>query len=303
MRTNTKYNLRDGASILLQFFIGRFSLWYFRNISNKRITLIRRQGIGDAIFCTGVLDEFKKKNTKTQVKLVSNHPNVFSHKSENTYSLSDFPFVWLMYGHYDFGVFRRKDKHITKIAAEFLGLPPDNNYDSQIEINETAHDKFVSEFIKGKKYIVIHPWAGHWNTQRNWSKGNWDNLVQMLQEEGYLIYQIGGKEDLHIDGAKPFNGIATLDECFVLIKNAKLFIGVNSFAEQAAGAFKVRSVILYGPTNPVYSLNKNQVAISGNKVIDHSLLSNLTYEFDIVDNINCRLVYEQAINLLEKSKG
>ena len=257
MRTNTKYNLSDGAAILLQFFIGRFSLWYFRNISNKRITLIRRQGIGDAIFCTGVLDEFKKKNTKTQVKLVSNHPNVFSHKSETERQLKA----------------------------------------------EADHDKFGLEFINGKKYIVIHPWAGHWNTQRNWSKGNWDTLVQMLREEGYLIYQIGGKEDLPIDGAMQFNGIATLEECFVLIKNAELFIGVNSFAEQAAGAFKVRSVVLYGPTNPIYSLNKNQVAISGNQVIDHSLLSNLTYEFDLVDNINCRLVYEQAISLLKKSKG
>lgn len=302
MRTNAKYGFRDGLIILTQFFLGKFSLWYFKRVNNKKVTLIRRQGIGDAIFCTGVLYQFKNENPNTQIKLVSNNPDIFEEKTNPSYSLADFPLVWLTYGHYDFPLLKRKDKHITKIIAEFLGISSREDCSPRIKLKEEQHHEFISNHIKTKNYIVFHPWAGKWNTERNWSKSKWDTLAKMLSDLGYDIYQVGGKGDLPIEGARHWNGIASLQESLLLIKNAELLIGVNSFAEQAAGAFKVKSVILYGPTNPVYSLNDNQVAISGKKVIDFKMLPGLKYKFDRVENISCSMVYDQAIRVLGNTK-
>lgn len=303
MRTNTKYSFRDATAIILQLVISKISIWYFKNINSKRITLIRKQGIGDAIFCTGVLKEFKKKYPKSKVKLVSNHPAVFDYPSVSSFSLTDFPFVWMTYGHYDFSVFRKTDKHITQIIAELIGLEATHPLKNFINIKDLDFQEFISNHIANEKYIVIHPWAGNWNTKRNWVKKKWEELTQMLLAAGYLVYQIGGKGDPQINGTTPFMGSISLHESFMLIKYAKLFIGVNSFAEQAAGAFGVNSIILYGPTNPIYSLNFNQVAITGSGIVEYNRLSDLKYEFDSVANIDCTLIYQQVITFVQDGKA
>ena len=298
MRTNQKYAFFSGLAILLQFCISKISFWYFKKISDKRITLIRKQGIGDAIFTTGVLYQFQNRYPATKIKLVSNHPSIFEMESSHSFSLRDFPFVWMMYGHYDFSFFRKGDKHIKTIIAEHLKLSAKLSFNYRINLSKLNHSKFISKNIKNKNYIVIHPWAGHWNTGKNWLLIKWNELVQMLTQNGHVVYQIGEGKDLPINGVKHFQGACSLHESIALIKNADLFIGINSFGEQVAGAFDIKSVILYGPTNPAYSLNENQFAISGANIIEHRMLPNLRYEFKSVEIINSDLVFGQCIKLL-----
>ena len=78
-------------------------------------------------------------------------------------------------------------------------------------------------------------------------------------------------------------------------------IGVNSFAEQAAWVFNVPSVILYGPTNPRYSLNPRQVAVSSNQVLKFQDLHNLKYQFNDMDSIEVQTVLNTISTIQEEA--
>lgn len=289
-------------AVLLQYFLSKLSLWYFRNVSQKKITLIRKQGIGDAIFATGVLRQFQIQNPDTKIKLVTNHPKIFTIPSHRSFAFKDFPWIWMTYAHYDFSFLRKTDKPIRQIIAEHLGLKESAEVHSEILLDESIYEDFTRNFC-GTGYVVIHPWAGGWNLDRNWSIEKWNSLVHVLTQTGLEVYQIGGGGDVAILGARPFQGRITLEESIILIKHTDLFIGVNSFGEQAAGVFGVQSLILYGPTNPVYSLNPNQIALSGNKVIDWNDLKDLEYTFERVDDITSEFTIKQALKLLNEGSS
>ncbi len=284
MRTNRRYSIWESTAILTQYFISRISLWYFRKISSKRITLIRKQGIGDAVFSSGVVEEFVRQHPETSIKLVVSFPELFNKESQKSFSWKDFPLVWLMYEHYDFAPLKREDKHIKYIIAEHLGLRPDMTYDYEIALQENQHKSFRASYIDRIDYMVLQPWAGEWNRLRNWSKDKWEETIAKLETE-LPIYQIGSKNDPLIDGAFDLRGKTSVLEGIFLIKNAKIFIGVNSFGEQVAGAYKVPSVVLYGPTNPMYSLNENQIAVFKDVRKAREELSQ-SYEFSSLDNVD-----------------
>jgi ADP-heptose:LPS heptosyltransferase len=302
VRTNKKYSINEALAILSQHLISRFSLWYFKNISSAKITLIRKQGIGDAIFATGVLNQFSKAYPKTDIQLIANVPEVFSIKSKSSFSLADFPLVWMMYEHYDFSFLRKKDQHITRIIASLLGLETNLDFSYPLPENIRLKGSAIEEYIANKNYIVIQPWSGGWNSMRNWSKEKWEELVALLQAEGQLIYQIGSIAETHINGTIDLRGKSTIEESFLLIQHASLFVGVNSFGEQAAACYNVPSVILYGATHPVYSLNKNQTAVFANGSATFDQVESLSYQFQDTSLITVASVFDLVNAVLNDSR-
>lgn len=274
--------------------MSRISLFYFKYISQRRITLIRKQGIGDVIFSTGVIARFKESYPSTKVKLVVSHPSCFEEKVHSNFSLLDFPCVWVMYEHFDFALLRKGDKHISRIMADFLSLQPDVNLNYKVPFKKPP-------FNKGEEgLVVIHPQAGGWNTGRNWSLKKWEQLVHKLRNHGFEVCQIGIKDDSLIPLAIDFRGKLDIQESFGLIKQADVFVGVNSFAEQAAAAFGIQSVIIYGPTNPIYSLNPNQVAVYGKDYVEWGSLNTLHYDFPLTESIDVETVYSAVIKMLHR---
>lgn len=274
--------------------MSRISLFYFKYISQRRITLVRKQGIGDVIFSTGVIARFKESHPSTKVKLVVSHPSCFEEKVQSRFSLLDFPCVWVMYEHFDFVLLRKGDKHISRIMADFLSLQPDVNLNYKVPFKQP-------QFSKGKEpLIVIHPQAGGWNTGRNWALKKWEELVDKLRMDGFEVCQIGIKSDTLIPGVIDFRGKLDIQESFGLIKQADVFVGVNSFGEQAAAAFGTQSVIIYGPTNPIYSLNPNQVAVYGENHVEYDSLGTLHYNFPLTESIDVETVYRAVIKMLPR---
>ncbi|MGW8122596.1 glycosyltransferase family 9 protein [Roseivirga echinicomitans] len=298
MRTNKKYSFKEAVAILSQFLISKFSLWYFKNISSKKITLIRKQGIGDAIFATGLVEQFSNTYPNTTINLVANIPEVFKQKSKPTFSITDFPLVWMMYEQNDFSFLRKEDQHITKVIATHLGLDPNLNFSYSLPEVSSVDDSFIARYITGKNYIIIQPWAGKWNSDRNWTAEKWEMLVGQLNSKGHLVYQIGTKEEIGIKGALDLRGKATLSESFILIKHAAFFIGVNSFGEQAAACHNVPSVILYGPTHPIYSLNENQAAVFPGGTAMVKDLPTFIYKFEDTSLIEVASVLSKVEDLM-----
>ena len=296
MRVQWKYSYKGAIAIWVQYIISRISLLYFKHVSQRKITMIRKGGIGDAIMSMPSLSEFKNKYPGTNITLITNHPSMFldGTQIESTFSIRNFPMVWLMYEHYDFALWRKSDRHIKQIIAEQLGLDKaSKDLKYVISVNETAHETFLEEKVREKKFIVIQPQASGWYPEKNWTISKWEELVQGLIDMGYMVYQLGIKEDDLIGGVQDMRGRTSIQESLLLIKYARFFFGVNSFGEQVASAFHVPSIILYGPTNPIYSINMNQNAIFSDKMISGNQLSDLKYDFKDMDSISSEFVLEQ----------
>lgn len=118
-------------------------------------------------------------------------------------------------------------KHIVEYFADDLGVAPD-------------FDSFIlqrTEFpLERNDFITMQTTTG-WSKYKNWDEENWNKLCWMLQREKIKVIQVGGPYDQQLpyaytkikggDAAKVFN------TCLVAMANARLHIGVDSWANHA----------------------------------------------------------------------
>jgi heptosyltransferase-3 len=109
-------------------------------------------------------------------------------------------------------------------------------------------------------YILIQPVA-YWGFKL-WPVKNWIKLVDCLTDEGETVVLTGSQDEQEIrmiaeivEGCqnkarvKNLAGQVKMTELAVLVKNARLFVGLDSVATHMAAALKTASVVLFGPTN------------------------------------------------------
>lgn len=291
MRSNRPYNLREHFSAVRKYLITKLSLVFINLFHPSKVTVVRDGGLGDAIMATAVIGALKNKYTNTEFYLSARFPEIFSGYKFKNHSFFSFPIIWLSYTHYDFFPWTfRKPFHCSQIMAELAGLRFESKMTPKLSLNENMNDEFMRKYVADKKYLIIQPSAGDWFTSKNWSVAQWEELVSRLKVKGKLVYQIGTSDNVLISGAIDLRGKLTIEQCLLLIKYASVLIGVNSFAEQASWVFQVPSVILYGPTNPTYSLNPGQIAVSSGDMIMYEDISELNYSFSKMESISCETV-------------
>lgn len=104
---------------------------------------------------------------------------------------------------------------------------------------------------KNKEYIVINPCA--YDKYRMWHKNNWIKVMKYLQEKGYDIILICGKneqgyceelaEDSHLKNIEIKAGLP-VKELLAILKLAKLYIGQDSGVFHIAAALNIRALCL-----------------------------------------------------------
>ncbi|MFT7381273.1 MAG: ADP-heptose:LPS heptosyltransferase [Roseivirga sp.] len=298
MRTNRVFTFRERSSAIKLLILNRLSLFYFKLFRPKAIWLIRDGGIGDAIMSTIAIVEFQKAYPKTQIYLVTNTPTIFAGFDLNIVETPKFPMISLTYGHYDLLLFKGRVKHIKAIIGETLGLQIQESDGYRLFINQ---DGFLQKnAIVPKTYVVIQPDASSWFKEKNWSIIQWNVLVERLRERSIQVHQIGAFDDALVKGCIDWRGKSSIVESLTLVKNAKLLIGVNSFGEQSAAAFGVPALVLYGPTNPSYSLNQGQIALCSSGSFDYESLKSIKYHFSNVSEISVDQVMDQALSILNR---
>jgi ADP-heptose:LPS heptosyltransferase len=76
-----------------------------------------------------------------------------------------------------------------------------------------------------------------------------------------LIIQLGGKEEVIVDGTTPLAGRLGLRESMACLASAKVFVGPDSFLMHAARGLQIPSIIILGgrlkPEHIGYSQNRN----------------------------------------------
>ena len=111
--------------------------------------------------------------------------------------------------------------------------------------------------LSPSKYIVIHP-TSRWSF-KEWSIFKWREVGNYFIQKGYKVVVTCGpskreteyaeKIVKNIENAFSTNGKTTLKELAFLIKNAKLFLGIDTAAMHIAAAVQTPVVALFGPTD------------------------------------------------------
>ena len=295
MRSNRAYSFKEHFSSIRKVVITRLSLWYLCVFSSKKIVIIRDGGLGDCIMSIPLIDCLSKKYNHSRLLLSASFPELFLSYERIEHSFFSFPVIWLSYTSYDFPPWStRKPLHCSSIMAKCAGLKNFESLRPKIEIVESKHEEFIQKYISGINYMIIQPEAGKWLKEKNWLPQKWAKVVEEMKSKFDRIYQIGTDEDTKISGVIDLRGRTSVMESLLLIQKSSLIISVNSFAEQAAYAFAVPAIILYGPTNPACSLNRGQMAIFATDSVEFEDLDHLDYSFKKMSEIEPKKVIEVA---------
>ena len=97
------------------------------------------------------------------------------------------------------------------------------------------------------QYIVFHCRSNE--TARDWSNSKWNRLAESLTTKGWTIIEIGTKRIITENYNKrviDYTGQKDLQELATIVRDASLFIGVDSAFGHVANCFKTPSIILLG---------------------------------------------------------
>ena len=100
------------------------------------------------------------------------------------------------------------------------------------------------------KYITVQNSSGMPSKCYDYFQDVIDLLSPILKENGITIVQIGGKDDITLNGVHNLQGATNINQTAYIIDNAMLHLGNDSFAVHMASAFNTPVVGLYSITLP-----------------------------------------------------
>lgn len=239
----------------------------------NKVLIIMPQSLGDVYRMTGIVDGFKKKYPDKRIDfmtkkrcfgILEGNPHIertilYPEDDKDPYGVVEFdelPGREKMMKEYgeiytpyygfqlNFGeLMKNKDtgKNIVELFAESCGLKG-----AEIGRPRIKEEEFS---INEGYYIVVHP-------QTHDDSRNWDyfpHLVKMLVRDGITVYQVGTGDDELIRGCMDCRGLP-LGKLAYFLRNAAVFIGVDSFPAHLSGGVGTRSIILYGGTDANFSM-------------------------------------------------
>ena len=210
------------------------------------INLLRPGAIGDVLISSTIIQGLRKKHPGSLINyytwfieagnLIEGIDNVYNSEDWDKrekgidYILNPYPYPNPM------------TKHLIEYYADCVGIPVDYNY----SLKQLPTEKHI-------EFITLHVKTG-WSIYKEWSFDRWNEVITSIRP--YIgntkIVQIGSKEDPKIEGIDiDCRGKTTLTEAITLIRDSKLHLGVDSFSNHIAGAYKIPAVILWGSTSPL----------------------------------------------------
>ena len=161
----------------------------------------------------------------------------------------------------DFSDFAWGRKH--RVLQDFMTVRDILNFEQEagplhLWTDDIDSEVLLQQFHLGNKpYIVIHP-TSRWSF-KEWEPGRWRQVIEYLLSLDFDILLSCGPDPNEISAveklAEGFSGIrltrgqTTLRELGVLIKKARLFVGVDTVAMHIAAAAQTPVVALFGPSS------------------------------------------------------
>lgn len=150
---------------------------------------------------------------------------------------------------------------------------PKDNYIGLLQVDKNRSNHNLPE-----KYVIISPGASQRRQAKTWGKTKFANLIISLKESfDFTAVLVGGKEDQsynqaittlvlehHLKTDAPvidLTGRTDLRSLCAIIKNARLFVGIDSGIMHLASSIDIPLVALFGPTDPFYVGPQNDRSI------------------------------------------
>lgn len=126
-----------------------------------------------------------------------------------------------------------------------IGITHINNFQTELYPQENGKVSMPA------KYIALHTRAG-W-PKKTLSLRRFEKLVELLQKFHLPLYTIGSNEDSVISSTIDLCGKITINQMAMIIRDAILFIGLDSLPIHVAGAFHTPTVGIYSGADKYYS--------------------------------------------------
>ena len=178
-----------------------------------------------------------------------------------------------------------------------------------IETNKEEEEIATKDLSNNFKYFVIFP-GGNWQP-KIWNIKNYNSLlVKILSKNNNIKFILVGSNS---EEKVYFNEItknintnniinlfgASLTQTAAYMKKSELFIGNDSGLSHMASATKLKSIVLFGPTNDkIYGpFMKDSYVIRTNESYDYFKSINIDKTTSYMDSISVEKIY----NILQKN--
>lgn len=202
-----------------------------------KILVSRMMAYGDVLVATAVLPALKRKFPEATIDFQTACPDI----------LFNNPYV-------DKLVFEVEDKYD-------LVIPLDMSYESQpngniLQVYADIAGVSIADcqpFLNCGQvnkplvndYVVIHAGKTNW-VGRNWEKQKFNELAIKIHDAGFQIVCVGGPEDYFVPSDCDVRGKTNLGQLATIIKDCKLFVGIDSFPMHVAQTFNIPGVVFFG---------------------------------------------------------
>lgn len=162
----------------------------------------------------------------------------------------------------------KNNLHLINVSKIKSGV--DKNYISDISLNIEYRKVSLLKFgiYNDIKYITFQTGTsnkGNIAHTKSWRTDHWKNLIALLKDtlssKNIKIVQVGVGQS-KIDSDIDLVGKTNLDELCCVLKKSLLHIDTDSGCMHIAKALKVKSLILFGPTNAEYILYSENINIA-----------------------------------------
>jgi ADP-heptose:LPS heptosyltransferase len=133
----------------------------------------------------------------------------------------------------------------SHIFAEMLGISLEDAK-PEIYVTSTEISLARTRLSDFPTPIVIHT-TGSSSENKNWLNDRWEAVVRSFPACTFI--QLGSLHEALIDGVVDYRGLK-LRESMAILQACRAFVGVDSAMSHAAAAFRVPSVVLFGPSTP-----------------------------------------------------
>ena len=221
----------------------------------KNIVIRRQAAHGDVLVAAAIAPALKKLYPDCKIlfstlctDVVKDNPYI--DKVVNDQDLSERSFH--LYYNLDMAYEYRPYTNILKSYADIVGVSVN---DCKLFLPTNAVPDLPNN------YIVFHSGKTNW-VGRDWSSFKFDILSSQLQKEGFKTICVGSNRDNQVSCDLDLRGKTGVPELAHVIKNAKLFIGIDSFPMHVAQTFDVPGVCFFGSIIPETRLiSKNMKSV------------------------------------------
>lgn len=285
-------------------------------INNKRsekpkvssIYLKRSGASGDVLVASAVVKALKNKHRGCQIyfetvlpDILKNHPEIKGIVDQQIESKINCD----LYYNLDMAYEVRPKCNILDAYCQVVGVKPE---DCDFSLSTTLVNNLP------KNFIVIHagyntPWAG-----RQWSHANFIQLAERLNKE-YEVVCIGKSGDFSIPCNLDLRGKTDVNQLAYVMKNAKLFVGVDSLPFHVAQFMNTPGVCFFGAIDPltrIYRKNMHAVFVKNLKCLGchhrkttpcTSTTKCETNLFECTNNLTVDDMYNEIKHRLEEYNG